>query len=281
MKASSISANESDGFIFDFTDDDFDFIAGYIHNLTGIFLQKHKKNMVYSRLTSRLRRLGFEKFSQYVDYIKNNANDAELSDLINSLTTNLTSFFRENHHFDFLKQHFNEVSTQGTDKFRIWSAGCSMGCEPYTIAMCVNEYFKNFRTQNVKILATDLDTEVLKKGREGKYPKSDADNIPENFKKKYFTQEGDNYTAKACLKELITYNQLNLMGAWPMKGQFDIIFCRNVIIYFEKATQAKLVGRYADLLKPGGYLFLGHSENLAGKSERFEACGQTIYRKIR
>jgi chemotaxis protein methyltransferase CheR len=269
---------------FPMTDKDFQRIAGLAGRYTGIVLGEHKKDMVYGRIARRLRKLNINSFSKYLDFLEANV-EKELSNFINVITTNLTSFFRENHHFDYLqKTVLTELrrKNSASKKLRIWSAGCSKGMEPYSISMTLHK--SGIPTDwDVKILATDLDSEVLDTARAAIYPSSEVDGLDESIVKNYFQRatNGKDVKVKDKVKQSIHFKRLNLLESWPMKGPFDFIFCRNVVIYFDKPTQKVLFDRYADLLNVGGYLFIGHSENLHGISDRFENLGNTVYRKIR
>ncbi len=246
------------------------------YELTGIKLSDHKQNMIYGRLARRVRVLKFRDFDQYCNLLAQH-DSAETREFINAITTNLTAFFRENHHFDYLKNTvFPElISTKENRRIRIWSAGCSTGEEPYSLAMVVKS-IPALQHWDVKILATDLDSTVLEKARQGEYAHERCVNIPPQYKK--FVDAG---VIRADVRDLVTFKELNLLHSWPMKDSFDVIFCRNVVIYFDAATQMKLFDRYADILDSGGRLFIGHSENLHNISDRFVSLGRTIYRRIR
>lgn len=271
---------------FNFTDSDFDFIKKIVGEHTGIVLSDVKRNMVYGRLSRRLRALGLSEFKDYCDVIRGE-DETELVNFINAITTNLTSFFRENHHFEFLK---NTLVPQLLEKhaynkrIRIWSAGCSTGEEPYSIAMTLCESIPDIQKWDVKILATDLDSNVLATAQQGIYTEERITGINPGYKKRWFQRavNGQQGMVKVSskLQELITFKQLNLMHNWPFNGPFDLIFCRNVVIYFSKDTQRTLVERYADKLCDDGYLFLGHSESLFKVTDRFKLVGNTIYKKL-
>lgn len=269
---------------YEMTDGDFRKISSLAGKYTGIVLGDHKRDMVYGRIARRVRKLGMETFAEYLTYLENNP-DKELSDFINAITTNLTSFFREGHHFHYLKETvFPELKKKHMQdqRIRIWSAGCSTGMETYSIAITLRDaVFPS--GWDVKILATDLDSEVLRKAKEGIYVPDDISELPEHVVQSSFLHNDAKreIRVKDSLKKNISFKRLNLLERWPMKGPFDVIFCRNVVIYFDKPTQKTLFNRYADMLAPGGYLFIGHSENLNGISDRFENLGNTIYRKIR
>jgi len=269
---------------FPMTDKDFQRIAGLAGRYTGIVLGEQKRDMVYGRIARRVRKLKLDSFTRYLDFLEANI-ELELSDFINVITTNLTSFFRENHHFDYLqKTVLSEVKRKksATKRIRIWSAGCSTGMEPYSIAMTLLK-FGMASDWDVKILATDLDSDVLDKARTAVYSATEVDGLEESLVKNYFQRSGagKEVRVKEKVSKYIHFKRLNLLEKWPHKGPFDFIFCRNVVIYFDKPTQKVLFDRYADMLDVGGYLFIGHSENLNGISDRFESLGNTIYRKIR
>ena len=289
MNAIKDSGNSGKSFSqreFPMTDKDFETIKTLAKQRSGIELGEHKKEMIYSRIVRRIRALDMTDFKTYLEYLEENPG-AELTNFINAITTNLTSFFRESHHFDYLKntvlpEVIKKKKTQR--RLRIWSAGCSTGEEPYSIAMTLHGCFEKDRW-DAKILATDLDTNVLSHGRRGVYSKERIGNMDSQLVKKYFVEprgsaNADSMEARDSIKNLITFNHLNLLGEWPMKGKFDVIFCRNVVIYFSKDTQRELFERYANILEPDGYLFIGHSESLHGVSKRFASVGRTIYRKL-
>ncbi|MCP5335035.1 MAG: protein-glutamate O-methyltransferase CheR [Oceanospirillaceae bacterium] len=263
-------------------DEEFKFLAATAYELSGIVLGEQKKELVYSRIARRIRALNLSSFAGYCEYLEQNK-ATEVSNFINSITTNLTSFFRENHHFEFLESKaLDEIRQKHmSDRIiRIWSAGCSTGMEPYSIAMTCLNHMK-LAGLDFKILATDLDSEVLAKAKAGIYSMDDVGNIQDKFKK-YFevSKDGQNARMKEQVKDIIQFNRLNLLGDWPMRHKFDVIFCRNVVIYFNKETQKELFSRYAEMLHTGGYLIIGHSESLHGVNERFKPMGRTIYQKV-
>lgn len=273
---------------FEFSRTNFDYIRDLVKQNTGINLTDAKQQLVYSRLARRLRALGLKTFNDYTNYLENNF-DVELIELTNAITTNLTSFFRESHHFDFLAKTFlpevykKKMLTGKT--IRIWSAGCSTGEEPYSIAMTLKENQPAGKDWDIKLLATDLDTNVVQTAKSGVYTEERIVDMKAERIRKWFTkgsgEQDGKVKASHKLQELITFKQLNLMDPWPMKGKFDLIFCRNVVIYFDKPTQKVLFDRYADMLSPGGYMIVGHSENLFKVTDRFELLGKTIYRKLK
>lgn len=248
---------------------------------TGISLSDHKRNMIYGRLSRRLRALGLSDFNQYCNLLEASP-AAEKTEFINSITTNLTAFFREIHHFEYLASTVIPSlmrANAASRKIRIWSAGCSTGEEPYSIAMVFNS-FSALKGWDVKILATDLDSNVVAKGASAVYPVDRAEGVPDKYRQ-FFKRDKttNNVQIKDSVRELIRFRQLNLLHEWPMRGSFDIIFCRNVVIYFDLPTQKKLFNRYADMLVDNGHLFIGHSENLYKVTDRFNSIGRTIYQK--
>jgi chemotaxis protein methyltransferase CheR len=272
---------------FEFTDRDFEYLRALVTGNTGITLGDHKRQLVYGRLTRRLRQLGLATFEQYCRYLDQHR-DEELGELVNAITTNLTSFFRERHHFEHLAQQALPclAGRDGTRRrLRIWSAGCSTGEEPYSIAITLAETLAaDLPARDARILATDIDTQVLARAASGVYPEERAEGIEPSRRRRWFRRgcgtNAGQVKVDPSLQELIVFKQLNLMdGNWPMRGPFDAIFCRNVVIYFDKPTQRRLFDRFADLVAPGGYLYVGHSESLHGVCERFRLIGRTIYQK--
>ncbi len=268
---------------FNFTREDFDYLRKIVTELTGILASEDKYTLYYSRLARRVRRLGLKDFSEYRKYLDSNR-DSEIIELVNSVTTNLTSFFRENHHFEFIRDHIlPDKIKQGDRKLRIWSAGCSTGEEPYSIAMTLAETIPDYRQWDIQILATDLDSQVLRHASTGVYDESRIKGIEAIRLQRFFirdnSQENPQLNIQPELQRLITFKQLNLLHHWPIHDKIDFIFCRNVVIYFDKVTKDQLVDRFADHLTGDGYLFMGHSESLFRSSERFKLLGQTIYQK--
>ncbi|MGH1438796.1 MAG: CheR family methyltransferase [Cellvibrionaceae bacterium] len=262
--------------------DDFVFLQDLIYKKTGIVIGDHKKEMIYRRLSKRMRDLNIELLDDYCNILRSDS-DQEMNNFINAVTTNLTSFFRENHHFEYLKDEFLPgFMKKGGQRFRIWSSACSTGEEPYSIAMTMRDAFgKKIKNIDAKLLATDLDTQVIRTAKNGLYDANRLKDLPSNVKSKWFSEASvpGKYCIDPSLKELITFNKLNLLGPWPMRGEFDVIFCRNVLIYFDKPTQEKLVKRFYDVLKVGGALMLGHSESVLKGSDDFDHLGKTIYVK--
>ena len=268
---------------FEYTLADFDVLRKISNEYSGILVPDDKFDMFYSRLSKRVRLLGLTNFKQYCQYLKNHR-DEEFTDFINAVTTNLTSFFRENHHFEYLKKTvIPELlrKNSATKQIKVWSAGCSTGEEPYSIAMTLLESVPV--DWDIKILATDLDTNVLATASQGIYGLDRVDAIEPDRLKRWF-QRGtgkhiDKVKVRSELQSLIHFNQVNLMQEWPMKGPFDFIFCRNVLIYFDRDTKCMLAKRYAQLLRDGGHLFIGHSESLHQLDTGFNLIGNTIYIK--
>ncbi len=262
---------------FTFSDAHFSFLAGLANQKTGIVLTDRKKDMVYGRLARRLRILGISSFDDYCELLKKGDND-EMGHLVNAITTNLTRFFREPHHFEHLRDILKQM--KGQERIRLWSAGCSSGMEPYSMAMCVADSIPNASKRDVRILATDIDSNILSVGSQGEYPPTDVETVPSEFRKYISTQSNGNAQMASELRELIKFNQLNLLEPWPMKGQFDIIFCRNVIIYFDKETKCRIFEHMARVTQPGAWMYIGHSENLNGVTDKFKLIGRTIYQRV-
>lgn len=270
---------------FEFTDTDFQSVRDLVSKNTGISLSEAKRDMVYSRLTRRLRELNLQRFSDYLAFICGDGGDDELIQFTNAITTNLTSFFREKHHFEYLAETLlPELMKRNADqrKIRIWCCAASTGEEPYSIAMVVKETIPKHSDWDVKILATDLDTNVLATAKEGVYPIDRIKDISAHRQRRFFLkgsgkQQG-HVRVGSELRQLITYKKLNLMDQWPLRGPIDIIFCRNVVIYFTKDTQEILLERFSKLVAPQAHLFMGHSESLNNVTDQFELLGKTIYR---
>jgi chemotaxis protein methyltransferase CheR len=269
---------------FAFGDEDFEALRQLVKALTGINLTEQKRELVYGRLARRLRALNLRSFREYRRLLGTDA--GELVQLCNAITTNLTSFFRERHHFDYLREQFlRPLATDGRGqrRVRIWSAGCSSGEEPYSIAMTLLETLPDLPRWNARILATDLDSEVLERARRGVYPVERLGGLDPQRLERFFTAQpehsGMTYRVKPELSALVTFRQLNLTQPLPMKGPLDVIFCRNTIIYFDKDTQRDLFRRMALLQRPGGRLLLGHSESLFKVSDDYTLIGRTIYRR--
>lgn len=270
---------------FEFSAKDFKYISDVIADRTGIVLSEAKHDMVYSRLSRRLRELKLSEFSQYLGLIKS-GNEEEILAFTNAITTNLTSFFREKHHFEYLRSKvLPELKRTKTDRrIRVWSAGCSSGEEPYSVAMTIRDVFPRLDGWDIKILATDLDTNMVQTASDGVYTEERVAGLDKAHLKKWVNRGKGEHEGKIRmsqeLRDMITFKQLNLMDEWPISGPFDFMFCRNVVIYFNKDTQRELFERYANLVADDGHLFIGHSESLNKVSTRFDLIGQTIYKKL-
>lgn len=268
---------------FTFTREDFDFLRKIVTETTGIVAGDDKYTMYYSRLARRVRKLGLRDFAEYRHYL-NQHRDSESVELVNSVTTNLTSFFRENHHFEFLKDTVVPILRQRRQrKIRIWSAGCSTGEEPFSIAISLAQALPDFRHWDIRILATDIDSNVVRKAACGEYPLERVNSLDPSVLNKFFLEDKSANDGRVRVHpdilRMISFKQLNLLHKWPINERMDCIFCRNVVIYFDKPTKNQLVERYADLLVDDGYLFLGHSESLFRSTDRFKLLGKTIYQK--
>jgi chemotaxis protein methyltransferase CheR len=271
---------------FEFGNEDFEALRKLVKEITGINLSDQKRELVYGRLARRLRVLHLRTFAEYRDLLASDGG-REIGEFCNAITTNLTSFFRESHHFEYLRDQVLQpmvANRTASRRVRIWSAGCSTGEEAYSLAMTVIEAIPDLRTWDVKILATDLDSDVLAKAQRGIYAAERVRAIGPQRLSRFFAErrggrEGATFEVKPELTSLITFKQLNLMHPLPMKGPLDAIFCRNVVIYFDKDTQRELFSRIAQLQRPGNLLFLGHSESLFKVSESYTPIGKTVYRR--
>ncbi len=274
---------------FHFDRGHFDFIAALLYRLAGIHLAPHKVEMVYSRLARRLRELGLKDFDAYCAHLDSESGEQEIGFLVNALTTNLTSFFRERHHFDHLGSVVLPAVREAQantvrPRLRIWSAGCSSGPEPYTMAMILCDRIPDLRRWDVRILATDIDTHMVTTARNGLYSVESLKTIPpalrDRFTRRVVSGDGDVMISMSEeLRRLITFKPLNLLESWPMRGPFDAIFCRNVLIYFDRPGRTAVIENFAELLSPDGFLYLGHSESLYGVSSGFLQVGPTIYQR--
>ena len=263
--------------------EDFEQISQIVYKYAGIRLSSGKEELVRSRLIKRLRALSLNSFDSYLRFIKDDKTSQELHTMIDALTTNKTSFFREIQHFDYMRNRILPELRARSSRLRVWSAGCSSGEEPYSIAMILHEEWPQIIQADARILATDISARILAKARTPEYEKEYLKDVPLEYFSKYFspvnTAPNRIYTIHEKIKKMIRFAQLNLMDAWPMKGPFDIIFCRNVMIYFDSATQGRLVKRFYDLLVPGGHLLVGHSESLVANSCGFKYVQPATYMK--
>ena len=263
---------------FQFTEQDFEKVRKLIYNYAGIALSPAKQDMVYGRLAKRLRALGMHTFNEYLQVLER-GNSKEFELFTNSLTTNLTSFFRESHHFPILAEHLLAHRSAGT--LNVWSSASSTGEEPYSIAMTACEAFDSMHPP-VKVIATDLDTNVLETGRLGIYVGEEVERLGPQRVKRFFDKMADgHYQAKQELRDMITFKRLNLVEAtWAIRGPYDVIFCRNVMIYFDKPTQFKILERFAPQMKSSGLLIVGHSENLYHAAQLLKLRGKTVYELV-
>jgi chemotaxis protein methyltransferase CheR len=269
---------------YEFSDQDFQRVRRMVHQQLGIALSESKRQLVYGRLSRRLRALHLREFDTYLRRVE--SGDAEeLQHFRNAITTNLTSFFRENHHFEFLARQLMphlEFQNRSSRRIRIWSAGCSTGEEPYSIAMVLLESAPHLaQNWDVRILATDIDTNVLEHATRGVYSSDRVEKMDSGRLLRWFARKPgeEQFQMSDAVKQLVTFRALNLISDWPMKGPFDVIFCRNVVIYFDRDTQRQIVGRMEGLQRPGDYLILGHSESLLDISTRYRLVGNTIHQR--
>jgi chemotaxis protein methyltransferase CheR len=269
---------------FSLSDAAFNGVRERIYRLTGISLSDAKRTMVVGRLHRLLRQQGLASFNALFEVIDDPTNAGLVQDFVNALTTNLTRFWREPHHFDHLKTYVAELmakqdrrSPDGRPRLRIWSAGCSTGQEPYGIAMDLLASFPELKRWDFRVLATDIDTAVLAKAERGVYPDSELNGMPPQRARAFETPGDGTVRVPEAARKVVAFKRLNLIGPWPMRGQFDAIFCRNVTIYFDRQTQAQVFARLGAVLVPGGFLYIGHSENMGLGTEGFRLVGKTVY----
>ncbi len=270
----------------DLTDSLFKKIAKYVYDVCGINLTERKRELVSTRIGKVIRQKKLAGFQEYYDYLINDQTGEAVAELMNAISTNLTSFFREPKHFDFLKSDIlpelvEKARKTGDHHLRGWSAGCSTGAEAYTIAMTLANSIPEIFSWNARILATDIDTNVMDTGSRGVYNMDMLKQIPPLMAKKFLqrSKDGANFRVKAQLRNLVKFKYLNLIEPFPLKGKFDFIFCRNVMIYFDRPTQQNLIDKFSAFLKPGGYLFIGHSEGLSAVEHNLKYVRPTIYQK--
>jgi chemotaxis protein methyltransferase CheR len=261
------------------SDREFQSIAALLYADSGIHLAEGKASLVHSRLSKRLRALGLESFGDYVELVSSVAGAEERRAMLSALTTNVTRFFREDHHFTDLAERLQggwaEAARHGA-RIRFWSAACSSGEEPYTLALTVLGVLPEAASLDVRVLATDIDPLILEKAQRAVYSETSLAAVPDKLRQRWIKRDGDDFTLADEVKALVSFRELNLMAQWPMKGPFQAIFCRNVAIYFDAETQERLWSRYAPLLSNDGRLYIGHSERVG--DPRFEPAGQTIYK---
>lgn len=257
-------------------------IARLLYDSAGIVLAQGKASMVQARLSKRMRSLGLGDFASYLALFEGAGSAEELRYLISALTTNVTQFFRESHHFETLRTQalppLIERARRGS-RVRLWSAGCSNGQEPYTIAMELAALAPDLDKLDIRLLATDIDPQMVERGRDGYYEDAALAAVPAALRKKYVRDEAGGGRICDTLRRLVSFRELNLHGDWPMKGRFDVIFCRNVVIYFDAPSQDRLWRRFEAALADGGWLFVGHSERVtANPQSRLTPAGITTYR---
>lgn len=262
---------------FEFTTRDFDRVRALIHQRAGIALAESKQEMVYSRLARRLRATSIKSFQAYLDSLESRQDNEEWEAFTNALTTNLTSFFREEHHFPILADHIRNAK----EPVAVWCSASSTGEEPYSIAMTLCEALGTL-TPQAHVIATDIDTNVLNTASNGIYTLDRLDKMPPERAKRFFLrgkgEQAGLVRVRPELRQMVTFKQLNLLADnWSISGPFDAIFCRNVMIYFDKPTQGKILTRFAPLMKPDALLFAGHSENFLYVSDAFKLRGKTVY----
>jgi chemotaxis protein methyltransferase CheR len=265
---------------------DFQRVSDMVYRYCGINLHEGKQQLVQARIAKRLRVGGFHCLSDYLDHVVSDASGHEFAMLIDAMSTNLTSFYREPDHFQYLAETaLPELAREKRNggRMRLWSAGCSTGEEPYTLAMTVLDAISDAARWDIKILATDISTHVLGIAQEAFYSKTRLEALPAGYRQRFFRSccvDGDKgFVVAPEVRQMIRFNHLNLMENWPFSGPFEFIFCRNVMIYFDKPTQQRLVNRFWDILSPGGVLFTGHSESLTGIEHKFQYVRPTIYAK--
>lgn len=275
--------------ITELSDKEYDRYRKFVYDHIGISLGENKKELLRTRTAKRLRILQIDTFDEYFTYINAPENAEELANFFDVISTNKTSFFRESHHFDFLNNvllpDLVRRKLKGNSiKVSAWSAACSTGDEPYTIALTLDHFLRNYPARDIKVLATDISTRVLEKAEKGLYPADALTDVPRNLLLTYFRKgTGENegfFQVDDAIKRLVYVRRLNLMAPrYPFKQKFDFIFCRNVLIYFDRPTQKEMADKLYRYLADGGYLFLGHAESLSNVETDFEFIQPTIYRK--
>jgi chemotaxis protein methyltransferase CheR len=262
---------------------EFQRICAILFKQSAIVLKEGKEGLVRSRLAKHVRRLGLRSYTEYLEAVDADTSGRERSDMIDSLTTNKTSFYREGAHFEYLQDSVLPKLLAARERIRIWSAGCSSGEEPYTLSMLLHEAVRDPVQRDIRILATDLSSKVLGMAREATYPEAAISELPWPGADRYFTRVNAGgqkaLRVRDDVRSLIRFARLNLMEAWPMERGFQVIMCRNVMIYFDKEVQARLVDRFWELLVPGGHLFVGHSESLTSLKHRFTYVQPAVYVK--
>lgn len=283
MRSSTTMAELEEDNLF-LSERDFMFLKDIVHQKTGISIDQTKKYLLQGRLSSRLKELGIDNIKGYLTWLRSNP-ETELEHLANAITTNTTSFFRHDYQFDFLAKYLKiKEKIIKANGLRIWSAGCSSGQEPYSIAWTVMHNLKPESISKVRIFATDIDSNVLGKAATGVYPTEHLKELPERYIKSGFLRgTGDHFgyaKVKPQIRALVEFRRVNLIEKWPFKSFFDIIFCRNVCIYFDKKTQSDLFERFAAIQKEGGYLLTGHAESIPDSCNKYKTINKSIYKKI-
>ena len=260
------------------SDGEFERVRNRLYEQTGISLSDAKRTLVVARLSRMVRTRGLGSFDALLDRLESRPDAVEDQEFVNALTTNLTRFWREEHHFTHLVSYVGELMKSQTDKrLRIWSAGCSTGQEPYTIALSLLDAYPDLKRWDFKILATDIDTAVLAKAATAIYPVSEIAGLSTARQALFDRADGERARVPAVAAGLITFKPLNLMAPWPMSGPFDAIFCRNVTIYFDRETQHDVFSRLASILRPNGFLYIGHSEHVESGTTGLKLVGKTVY----
>jgi chemotaxis protein methyltransferase CheR len=263
----------------------FERIRGIMYRISGVNLTDSKEELIRSRIGKRVRAMGCESFAQYVDFVESEEGREELGRMVDALTTNKTSFFREEPHFVFLREIALPALLARGERIRFWSAGCSSGEEPYSLAILLLEAVPNIGLRDVRILATDISRNMLGRAQEGVYGKGQVKEIPPGLRSRHFdpiqagSREEPRFKVRREVMDLVAFSHLNLMRPWPMKGPFDVILCRNVMIYLDRPTREHLVRRFTDLLPSGGYLMVGHSESLNGIGHGLRYVQPAVYGK--
>ncbi len=256
-------------------------IAALAKERWGLHLTEKKTALVQNRMAKHVVRSEFESLEDYIRHLSGDPSEQDLLEFFDLLSTNTTSFFRESPHFDFLAEQFYPgLCASGASSLRIWSAACSNGAEPYSIVMHAEQQLKSLDSWDIRVLATDLSASALKHAKRGVYQTAALEGVPETLQRNCFVHDGEGVRIADRLRRVIAFHQLNLMDAWPMKGPFDVIFLRNVMIYFDPATRERLVSRMHSLLRPGGYLIVGSAESISGFDASFRTAQPAVYEKI-
>lgn len=269
--------------MIEITRDEFNELSRYIQSHYGIYLKKEKQSLINARLSGILEQHSFRNFSEYYDYVQSDPTGQAVVLLIDKITTNYTFFLREAEHFTYLKEQvlplWEKKST--TKDFRIWSAGCSSGQEPYTLAFILDEYFRDKPGWSKKVLATDISSQMLKTAKQGIYSEESMENIPKIWRLKYFQKNGEHrYEVSDHIKSEVLFSRFNLMSPeFSFKKKLHVIFCRNVMIYFDQKTKEELVRKFSEATESGGFLFISHTESLQGIRSDYEYVRPAVYRK--